>query len=318
MPMDRTWSMLELRDLAEVQKCPGDESIIEDRINDSLFRKENRSLSCSELDHVPYNMDSQTNDSFLNKKNIPIDPVVKCLESEDGKLKGDAYEDMLQQIINSRFASPMSSPGAVSTDSVDDALYIDNEDKSYIDDEDEMQTKKSSVLTNSVESSQIKIEFDQTAKIPAMKSKMICSSQTKPTDHAFDSSESSSATSKGIKRNVSFGSLQILEFPLVLGDNPACRIGLPVTLARKHTDEKTMNLDEHELTKALNLNDPLQKKSSIYMSSFKRTELLKMGKDINEKDIMKVRKEIKTIQKSRERIIMLKQMEQAMESAVVG
>jgi hypothetical protein len=59
-------------------------------------------------------------------------------------------------------------------------------------------------------------------------------------------SESSSSLSQE-KKNVSFHEINIWEFPLVLGDNPACSAGVPVTLAHKPASETTVDVDMYEV-----------------------------------------------------------------------
>jgi hypothetical protein len=58
-------------------------------------------------------------------------------------------------------------------------------------------------------------------------------------------SDTSSSISQE-KKNVSFHEIIILEFPLVMGDNPACSAGVPVALAPEPISETTVTVEMYE------------------------------------------------------------------------
>jgi hypothetical protein len=45
-------------------------------------------------------------------------------------------------------------------------------------------------------------------------------------------------------KSVSFGDVQVREFPMILGDNPACSSGAPVTIDWDHVDEFTLTVND--------------------------------------------------------------------------
>jgi hypothetical protein len=50
-------------------------------------------------------------------------------------------------------------------------------------------------------------------------------------------------------KHVAFGELKIREYPLILGDNPACSDGAPVTLGWKYDAAYERNLEFYEYTR---------------------------------------------------------------------
>jgi hypothetical protein len=56
-------------------------------------------------------------------------------------------------------------------------------------------------------------------------------------------------TQREQEKRVCFGSLTVFEFPTILGDNPACRIGPPLTIAWKHQDSFTLTVEDYENTR---------------------------------------------------------------------
>ena len=50
-------------------------------------------------------------------------------------------------------------------------------------------------------------------------------------------------------RKVSFTSLEVISFPIELGDNPACSDGLPIQLGSKPIRSKVFDVEEFEKTK---------------------------------------------------------------------
>jgi hypothetical protein len=45
-------------------------------------------------------------------------------------------------------------------------------------------------------------------------------------------------------KSVSFGDVQVREFPMILGDNPACSSGAPVSIDWDHVDEFTLTVND--------------------------------------------------------------------------
>jgi hypothetical protein len=47
-------------------------------------------------------------------------------------------------------------------------------------------------------------------------------------------------------KSVSFGNIEVREYPMVLGDNPSCRDGLPVSLGWEYAQLCLMDVDDYE------------------------------------------------------------------------
>jgi hypothetical protein len=47
-------------------------------------------------------------------------------------------------------------------------------------------------------------------------------------------------------KSVSFGNIEVREYPMVLGDNPSCRDGLPVSLGWEYAQLFLMDVDDYE------------------------------------------------------------------------
>ena len=68
---------------------------------------------------------------------------------------------------------------------------------------------------------------------------------------------------------VSFKTLSIREYDLIIGDNPSCSVGLPITLGWNHTDDKIIDIDYYETNRK-----PRRKPSEFKLASDIRLELL--------------------------------------------
>jgi len=100
-------------------------------------------------------------------------------------------------------------------------------------------------------------------------------------------------------RRVSFGSLLVREFPPILGDNPSCRSGPPIAMARDHTHEIEIDLETHELNKIAKRNDN-QSSQGMYISVSMRKLLLIQEAHCSQNDLLKAEKDIQLIRKSRD------------------
>ena len=79
-------------------------------------------------------------------------------------------------------------------------------------------------------------------------------------------------------RRVTFGNVDIIMFPLVLGDNPTCD-GVPLTMGWTPTDQATIDLDIYELTHGRNRRPKKQLRISIHDRA---THLLSIGCTLDE------------------------------------
>lgn len=80
------------------------------------------------------------------------------------------------------------------------------------------------------------------------------------------------------RRSVGFGRLDIIEFPQILGDNPACHTGAPLTLDWKPMERSTMPVDFYEFTR-----DPRRSKKELLNDKDERLQhLLNSGYQMDE------------------------------------
>jgi hypothetical protein len=90
--------------------------------------------------------------------------------------------------------------------------------------------------------------------------------------------KSSTKQQKKQRKNVKFDSLHIRTFQSVLGDHPCCSTGLPITLAWKHIEEKTVHIDDYE---SLRLS-PKRDRQNLRLSDVARRDIL--SRPIHEED----------------------------------
>jgi len=94
------------------------------------------------------------------------------------------------------------------------------------------------------------------------------------------------------KKSVRFDTLEIIEFPCILGDNPSCSSGAPLTLDWKPQEQCTVKVDFYEFTR-----DP--RRSRLTMKKSEREEhLLAMG--CTPAQLAQVEEQIAQIKKDRE------------------
>mmetsp|Transcript_15187 Transcript_15187/g.30292 ORF Transcript_15187/g.30292 Transcript_15187/m.30292 type:complete len:384 (+) Transcript_15187:176-1327(+) len=260
-------------------------------------------------DELPCDVDGGNMDrSRLGAKHLPQDAP----QSGEGSLpRPEVYEQLLNDQINARFSSSGGShrPRAVSLGSLismaDDSkemapisvnsIPLDRHRNNASDDDEHNFYDTSDTSDSTEETSNDGEDYGET--LNEKKAEI-----------------EDSSPSGGMKRNVSFGTLQILEFPLILGDNPSCRYGPPTTLAQEHTEEIVLDVEEHEMTKRGNISKRYGG-GSLYLPSHTRESLLRMEYGTSEKEIRKVRKEIRSIQRSREWTIRDQKIKVAMDSA---
>jgi hypothetical protein len=105
------------------------------------------------------------------------------------------------------------------------------------------------------------------------------------------------STSNTMRRNVSFGDqLEILEFPIVLGDS-VCSSGAPVQIGWKPSKKVTRNLDMHELCREQS-NGGRRSKKDLLLSVNKRALML-VNAGFDESDIETATKDAKMIRQYR-------------------
>jgi hypothetical protein len=77
-------------------------------------------------------------------------------------------------------------------------------------------------------------------------------------------------STKEDRRRVCFSNVEIREYPICAGDNPAVSKGTPITIGWDHIDEFVVDVDEHEKARLLSP----RPRSALKMSSSDRTILL--------------------------------------------
>eukprot|EP00536_Pseudo-nitzschia_multiseries_P015500 jgi/Psemu1/312213/fgenesh1_kg.898_\ len=88
----------------------------------------------------------------------------------------------------------------------------------------------------------------------------------------------SSFVEGAMKKRISFGTIQIREHTLTIGDNPSCSYGAPIQLDWNHQDMQELKFEDYEAYRP----EP-RTKDKLHLNSFKRTTLLKdFGHSTNE------------------------------------
>uniref|UniRef100_A0A7S1BW44 Uncharacterized protein n=1 Tax=Corethron hystrix TaxID=216773 RepID=A0A7S1BW44_9STRA len=101
-----------------------------------------------------------------------------------------------------------------------------------------------------------------------------------------------------IDRKVSFSDLHILEFLPVLGDNPSCRCGPPITIASEPINETLVDLEEYESSKFANGMDN-RRSQDLFLTSFNRRFVLTEEGKYSLADIRKAQKQVQAIRGER-------------------
>eukprot|EP00588_Corethron_pennatum_P014696 CAMPEP_0194268860 /NCGR_PEP_ID=MMETSP0169-20130528/3117_1 /TAXON_ID=218684 /ORGANISM="Corethron pennatum, Strain L29A3" /LENGTH=215 /DNA_ID=CAMNT_0039010269 /DNA_START=30 /DNA_END=674 /DNA_ORIENTATION=+ len=123
--------------------------------------------------------------------------------------------------------------------------------------------------------------------------------ENKPSGNNTDDPLTTQSMPNKKNRRVSFGSLHVREFPPILGDNPSCRSGPPIAMARDHTHEIEIDLETHELNKIAK-RDYNHSCEAMYISVSMRKMLLIEEAHCSQNDLLKAEKDIKLIRKSRD------------------
>eukprot|EP00594_Rhizosolenia_setigera_P018778 CAMPEP_0178963434 /NCGR_PEP_ID=MMETSP0789-20121207/15023_1 /TAXON_ID=3005 /ORGANISM="Rhizosolenia setigera, Strain CCMP 1694" /LENGTH=297 /DNA_ID=CAMNT_0020647905 /DNA_START=18 /DNA_END=911 /DNA_ORIENTATION=- len=122
-------------------------------------------------------------------------------------------------------------------------------------------------------------------------------------------------SSQGMRRNVSFSSLSVREYDLVLGDNPSVSRGPPTSLSWNHKNEASIDLEKYESERM-----PRRTSAEMVMPHRVRASLLRDLHSATE--VKQVITEIKKVKKDRQRTKKLAEntptvlvLEDALESA---
>mmetsp|Transcript_54424 Transcript_54424/g.80789 ORF Transcript_54424/g.80789 Transcript_54424/m.80789 type:complete len:163 (-) Transcript_54424:651-1139(-) len=68
----------------------------------------------------------------------------------------------------------------------------------------------------------------------------------KDTDVTIDGTTDQQQQKKTRNTHVSFSNIEIREFTLIIGDNPSCRTGLPLSLGWEHTKTRVVPVDDYD------------------------------------------------------------------------
>merc|ERR1711935_918175 len=93
--------------------------------------------------------------------------------------------------------------------------------------------------------------------------------------------------------NVTFGDLTIIEYPIILGDNPACT-GCPITIDWEPIGKHTRNLELYEYTRTQSRQSrrklviPVQKRSQMLLDAgYTQDQIVKRALEIAEVKIQR-------------------------------
>lgn len=99
-----------------------------------------------------------------------------------------------------------------------------------------------------------------------------------------------------IKKTVSFDKVVVREYERELGDNPAVRCGLPLSIGWKYFPSPAVPLEEYETTRP---SEDRRKDQQLMIGAGKRYNILLNEYHVPMEKIKTVLKEIKTIKESR-------------------
>ena len=111
------------------------------------------------------------------------------------------------------------------------------------------------------------------------------------------SNSAASSTTRGsnkVASAVSFQSVNIREYDRIIGDNPSCKYGIPISLDWSHSGERSHTLNDYEKFKGMQ-----RSKSMMRMNARTRESIVKMKLGYSDEEIAVVLKENKKIQRSR-------------------
>ena len=105
------------------------------------------------------------------------------------------------------------------------------------------------------------------------------------------SSRKSSQNPKHRKKSVSFSTISLQYYPIILGDNPACSQGPPITIDWDHFAKQTFDVDYYESEKECSRDT-----SQMRIPGTFRARLLKITNGTTNKEIQPVLNEVRRIQ----------------------
>jgi len=118
-----------------------------------------------------------------------------------------------------------------------------------------------------------------------------------------------------MKRNVSFDKLDVREYAITLGDNPAVSRGPPISLSWNYIEETSVDLEQFEATRA-----PRRTKGQMIMGSQVRRQILREQGGFTKSELKAATENVMKIKKERNKTIAraasLGKFDEVMESAV--
>jgi len=109
-----------------------------------------------------------------------------------------------------------------------------------------------------------------------------------------DDTSLSSTESVGRTSAIQFTTIEVREFNRILGDNPACSRGPPVSLDWDYTDTETLSLDEYETNRI-----PRRPTKKLVMSTRTRRTIMSNQLGYTRDEIIEAENSMKKIQKNR-------------------
>jgi hypothetical protein len=110
---------------------------------------------------------------------------------------------------------------------------------------------------------------------------------------------STRSTDRPLNKSVSFHEITVYEFPLRIGDNPACTAGCPIALAKKHNSVRKSSISDNDENEANNTKSTTRRRSrDLIIPSDIRTKLL-MESGYELQRIVKTTEDILKIQEQR-------------------
>lgn len=115
-------------------------------------------------------------------------------------------------------------------------------------------------------------------------------------DASGSSRNSASSSGPRMRRNVSFHSVDVREYDRIIGDNPSCRSGPPLSLDWSYSKESQKDLDEYEIERS---SSRVDQKSKLFVNKYKRRNMLAFHWGHTEEEMKEARRHTKKTQRQR-------------------
>jgi len=91
----------------------------------------------------------------------------------------------------------------------------------------------------------------------------------------------------GHKKSVSFASLDIREYNIVIGDHPCCTMGCPLSLGWEYSESSSLSLDQYEATRS-----PRRNRRDLRTTCEQRRQILSEDGEVSELEMRRAQRKL--------------------------